>query len=271
MKYLQCAFCCLCIVCVYVWRFACVCLYLCVCLHRREIERARLSCCAALIIAFQCWINIQHPTLRRTVRVNINLCNLNTYKCVIGIPLYINQMIPREGTAHFLVPIFLFHSKTNMKRRQLNVHYIQYSAALIKNHQENIKWSTIIFQLKELTELMTLRGILVKDVSTFSSTLKQDCWGDRVIKLPVIQAPFQHHNTQAAVATAASRNQRRFYRWFPREVQWIASVMFLLSSSSSPETPALLPFNALANAQTHTSTHKRNSPDKNLSYALAQV
>lgn len=57
---------------------------------------------------------------------------------------------------------------------------------------------------------------------------------------PLIHAPFQHHNTETAVATAASWNQSSFYWRFPREFQWFASLMFLLSSSSSPETPPLL-------------------------------
>lgn len=68
-----------------------VCLRTC----RRENERARLSCRAALIIAFQCWINIQRSALGGR-RVSINLCNLNTYNCVNGSPSYINRTIPRD-------------------------------------------------------------------------------------------------------------------------------------------------------------------------------
>lgn len=121
--------------CVHLHVLVCICM--CLCAHKGENEKNHFF----MLCSFDYCLPVldYYSTIisQRTVQVNIKWCNLNTYNCVNGSVLYTNQIITKNWTAHFLVQIFFFSSKTNMKQHQLNVHYIQYSAALIKNHQEN--------------------------------------------------------------------------------------------------------------------------------------
>lgn len=176
--------------CVCVFRRVCKSLSVFVCMRRKRMKEAPLSCCAALIIAFQCWINIQHSALGGLSE--------STSICVIWIPITMS-LIPRDWTASDV-----FSSD-------------QHAAASIKCWLLTVRQSSLFTTINKVEELcMEEKKILMKDASMYSFTLKQDCWEDRVIKLPEIHAPFRHRNTETAVATAASWNQSGFYWRFPR-------------------------------------------------------